>query len=215
MSEQPEMTDSMADGGAASRPPAAERRRRLALHGGNLLLVIMFGVAIAAVYLLKLRITPASVDAEETRAEQQVDLAIGLWGAPQQGGSLRESSQSLVESFYKDAGQRQIPLHELQDNPFAFLAPKGEPEDTPESAGSSDDGGRTSPDQRRDNALTAVQLLELQSISARHDGTWMAQISDNLVTIGQTINGWTLTRIEPRHVVLTWGKETFELRIAD
>jgi hypothetical protein len=215
MSEKSGAMDTMTDGATTGRPFTAQRGRKLPVSGGSLVLAAMFAVAVSAVYLLNLRVTPDTADAEETSAERQVDLAIGMWGGAGPGASAGDSSQSLVESFYKDTRQRQIPLHELPDNPFAFVPPKGESEDVKQSGSRRDTGQPVSRDRQHDNALTLVQGLELQSISTRRDGTSVAMISDYLVTVGQDINGWTVTRIEPRHVVLTWGKETFDLWMAD
>ena len=51
--------------------------------------------------------------------------------------------------------------------------------------------------------MSAVHTLSLQSVVTGEHGT-MAMISNNLLTVGQRIHGWTVSEIGPRHVVLAW-----------
>jgi hypothetical protein len=59
--------------------------------------------------------------------------------------------------------------------------------------------------------LAAAKGLKLQSVLSGRTPT--AMISNNVLTVGQTISGWTVAEIHPRYVVLTWETHKFELRM--
>jgi hypothetical protein len=199
-------------------PPATEDRKVPVIGGvwrwfkeGNTPLVVMFAAALAGVYLLSLRQGPSTALAQEKAEDGQVELALAAWQARTEatkkaGGSARD----LVNTFYYETKQRQIPLGRLAGNPFEFkplaatpLLPVAETRElqaVPDEAAAHGD------------ALSAVKELRLQSVLAGPHGA-TAMISNNILTEGQVIRGWTIVKIEPESVTLKWNDQTVELKM--
>jgi len=59
--------------------------------------------------------------------------------------------------------------------------------------------------------MAEVRKLRLQSVLVGRQTA--AMVSNNLLTTGQTINGWTVSRIEPREVELTWKDQKYVLEL--
>lgn len=181
------------------------------LTRGNLLLLGMFAVGIAGVYVLSLRNGPTRAMAEQNLDHAKVEAALNvlasqpILAANQKGSTAR----AIVNEFYTAARQRQVPTAALACNPFVFQAIEANPQPDPNAAeqASPKDKG---PDEAA-LALKAAQALHLQSVV---DGEpKMALISGNPMTVGQTINGWTVARIGAREVELTWKDQTFVLQM--
>jgi hypothetical protein len=66
----------------------------------------------------------------------------------------------------------------------------------------------------RERAMKAVQTLALDSILRGGDSA-VAMISSNVVTVGQTIKGWTVTRITSTEVELAWQDQKYVLTISN
>ena len=65
-------------------------------------------------------------------------------------------------------------------------------------------------------AAAAAKRMQLQSIlSSTHGKRKVAMISNNLLTEGQRIDGWTVVQIQPRSVTLKWKDRTFVLRMPE
>jgi len=186
-------------------------RRHSSILKGNLGLMVMFAVGIGCVYLLSLRKGPAAASADQQTAELQVDDALtrlGKSGLTPLPGQAKASS--LVNTFYLQAKQRQIPLDQLARNPFTFTQPgpiepvvkKVEKEPVEE-----DKAG-----QALEEAVAEARLLSLQSILSGSAGA-TAMISNNLLTEGQKIGSWTLSKIRSNDVVLTWKEHEYVLKM--
>jgi hypothetical protein len=198
-------------------PPAPEPGRIPVIGGvwrwfkeGNTPLVVMFAVALVGVYLLSLRQGPATASAQEQADDGQVQLALAAWqarteAAKKAGGSARD----LVNTFYYETKQRQIPLDRLAGNPFEFRTPAATPllplAETHEAQPATQDSSHV-------DALSAVKELRLQSVLAGPHGA-TAMISNNILTEGQDICGWTIIKIEPESVTLKWNDQTVELKM--
>jgi hypothetical protein len=199
---------------AAEPPPPVEtgQRKLPSIGRGNLLPVGLFLGGIAVVYLLSLRGGPAKASAEESTCESQVSAALAELGkAPPP--SL-EKAADVVAGFYHAARDRQIPVEKLRGNAFVFhlpklaAAPMTRPVDEP-PAPVEDEGARELSD-----ALAAARSLRLQSVLIGTRGA-TAIIGNNLLSEGQMIQGWTVSRIQAREVVLSWKDQKYVLKMQE
>jgi len=191
---------------ARASGPTGERKL-IGMSLGNLMLVGLFTAGIAGVYVLSLQQGPASASAQERQNEMRVETALSMINNQTFAGQSRKA-QEIVDTFYQEARLRQIPLGKLAGNPFVYSPPRPveAPAETP--AASKKDPLVVAIEQARE----AVKDLELQSVlKGQHGST--AMISSNLLTEGQVIRGWTVSKIGPREVVLTWKEHTHVLRM--
>jgi len=63
-------------------------------------------------------------------------------------------------------------------------------------------------------AMVAVRDLRLQSVLIGKSGA-TAIISNNLLSEGQTIQGWTVSKIQAREVLLVWKDQKFVLKMQE
>jgi len=200
--------DSMGDDGQGLASAGARRSRDGAMQGANLLLVALFAVGIGGVYLLSLRQGPAEASAQERQTEVQVDTALARLSAT---SGVQAKAKTLVDAFYYQASQRQIPVEDLWGNPFQYTPPR-----RPEATKKPEDKGpkRPAAGERPSgpDPLAEARKLSLQSVLKGTDGS-KAMISNNLLAEGQMIRGWTVQTIEPRKVVLTREGKTFVLKM--
>ncbi len=189
-------------------PSAAGKLRQLG--GGNLVLVGLFIAGILCVYFLSIRKGPSEASAEQLNAEAKVDVALHhiREEAGDRAGRPSEA-MAVVKTFYHETGARQIPVSKLNGNPFVFKPPGHEDSaatDTRESGSS----GLDSPAYVQ--SLGAVDRLRLQSILKGPNGA-IAMISNNLLTVGQTIEGWKVVKIHPREVILSGNGRQYVLKM--
>jgi len=201
--EEPEEIDA----NPAKQSGASGRRRglpKLSLLNGNLGLLAMFAAGIGAIYLLSLRTGPASASAETKSAELQVDDALTRLS---KGDSTTVKASTVVSTFYLQARQRQIPVEHLVQNPFVFRLPVVAPIMT---AKVEKPVVETPPDELM--ALEEVRNLRLQSIMQGSGGA-TAMITNNLLTEGQKIRGWTVKKIDADQVLLTFQEHEHVLKL--
>jgi hypothetical protein len=66
--------------------------------------------------------------------------------------------------------------------------------------------------QMLETQMQAAKTLTLQSVLTGASGA-TAVISNNLLAEGQTIRGWTISKILSKEVLLTWKEQTFVLKM--
>jgi hypothetical protein len=194
----------------ADLPPTRHSPAKLAR--GNVLLIGLFVAAIAGVYILRVSNGPpkasAAVQENETKMDSFLQTIDQLNSDKQ-----KATSDSVASTFYYEARQRQIDVKELRVNPFDFQAPP-EPGVTPTTAPV--DSARVVQDQEDaqelSQAMAGAKALKLQSVIAGSGGA-TAMISNNLLTVGQRISGWTVRKIDARQVVLAWKNQTYTLEM--
>lgn len=209
-------------GGAATRPAALSpvdepafvappKRRNPFLTRGNLLMAVLFAGGIAGVYALSLRMGPARAMASQMQAHSRVDAALNALNVLDAKGSVemhkRNSARAIVNEFYMAAKQRQVQAEALQGNPFIRQDPRKAQAEAPGAPVEPE----TKPAEDMAASLQAVKTLKLQSVLVGKET--IAVISNNLLTVGQTIKGWKVTRIDAREVELTWKEQTYILRM--
>ena len=195
-----EHTETLSTGGKRSNPYRMEVLR------SNLFLVALFITGAAVVYGLSWGKGPQKVSAEEKLVEAQVDSAIlrlsqqasNSSNAPRPGQITKEILHNFQERMLKS----QIPLQKLRKNPFVFVQPIRKP--TISIVHKEPDKKNSSLNQRetQEDVINALKKLHLQSVLIGRNGA-TAIISNNLLTVGQRIEGFTIESITPRQVVLS------------
>ncbi len=191
---------------ARANPSAHTHRRPLETHA-NLLFVVLFLTGTGCLYLMSPRKGLQEASGDQKLAELQVDNALSSLANLD---TTPGKAMDVVNTFYYQASQRQIPLKKLKSNPFIFTiierpkptvqVPKQPPptaEEIPNPA----------------HEMDEVKKLVLQSVLTGSREP-VAMISNNLLTEGQKICGWILAKIEPRSVTLTWQDKTYVLRMS-
>lgn len=173
---------------------------------GNLVVPAVFVMGIAIVYMLGMRAGPREASADEQQNELRVETALTRLDNVETDD---RDAKTVVQSFYTDTKRRQIPADELQRNIFAA-------EHTGRSDGrqgyDSDGGDSSGGSSALRDALSRARSLRLQSVlSGQNDSR--ALISDTLVSEGETIEGWTVSEIRRRSVVLTWNGRSYVLEM--
>lgn len=194
----------------ASTASISEAHRRI--NTPNLVLVGLFVAGIACLYLLSMRAGPSKASAEEAAAEAKVDAALSQLAAIPKADDLKRETSAIVDTFYYEAKQRQIPLDKLACNAFAYKAAASEAESQSEALGGEEQGPPVHVHQDEREAMAAASQLKLQSVLSGWQGA-TAMISNNLLSEGQVINGWTVKSIESRQVVMAWKDKTYVLKM--
>lgn len=198
MPNQPLSLDSRPEGAEQEALPvadssAAAQLRRL-VGGGNLFLAGLFAAGISGIYAMSLHNGPQKASAAQLQTELQVDAAVTGLNCPPVGSTDKD----VTEAFYLEARVRQVPISELTNNPFAYT-PSSPP--VVEFRSPAAQAAKPAKDAGRSEAVKTVESLVLQSVLTGSRGS-SAMISNNLLTEGQSICGWTVESIHPRQVVL-------------
>jgi len=191
--------------GGSSKP-----RLKLPISPGNLLLAGMLAAAGVGLYLLSLRNGPQVASAEEQANEARIEAAlVQLKNTPL---TELDETETVVDTFYYEASQRQIPISRISGNAFAYVPPTPTGIISPEELAGQGHSARQGHEEEPD-AIRIVKQLKLQSV-LMGSGEAKAIISNSLVGEGQRIQGWTVRSIKPREVLLTRGDLKYVLRMA-
>jgi len=191
-------------------PAVAKAKSNPFLTRGSLVLLGLYATGFLVLYALGIPRGPKIVLGEQNLVYAKVDAALNLMDAQPSAGQLarKTNAKAIVSDFYTAAKQRQIDRTRLAGNPFIFREKKPEaaPVEIVTEAAPKDDV----PAELK-AAMAAVKTLRLQSVLVGRQTS--ALVSNNLITTGQTIKGWTVTRIGPREVELTWKDEKYVLEL--
>jgi len=209
-----------ADASAPTAEPIDSQRRLapprkprvFAINGANIILAALFGAGLATVYLLSLRVGPTPVSAAQQQTDLNVETALSQLTQIAAASKARRSiAKDVIAGFYLEAKQRQIPAESLKCNPFTYRLPVNL---TPADAAPPETPAKATEEQDAQDALQAMEALKtltLQSVMMGAQPT--AMISNNLLSEGQQIAGWTVAGIKPKQVVLKWREQTRVLKM--
>jgi len=190
----------------AQAPSAAQTpkpRTNPFLTRGSLVLTGLCAVGFVSLYVLGHRAGPSSALGQQNLVYAKVDAALNLMGSQQKSPDLhkRTNAKAIIDDFYTAATQRQVDRALLQRNPFVYKKRAPEPAPVVETPRDTDPKDQVPAELKA--AMDALKDLQLQSVlvGGRQPA---ALISNNLVTQGQAIRGWTVTNIEAGQVELTW-----------
>jgi hypothetical protein len=189
----------------AEQEPAApvtmSRKKPSMLSRNNLVLAGLFLGGIVVIAVLHLKAGPRSAVAASTANDTQMDTLLAT--LTQVKNDCRSAtSSSVIHQFYFEAKQRQVPPDQLASNPFRMILPQAPPppaelQGPPKVA---------APDPEvlaLAEALDNIRDLTLQSVLTGSAGA-TAIVSNEVLTVGQNVRGWTVVEIAPRQVVLQW-----------
>ncbi len=180
--------------------------RKLPISPFNVVLAGMFAVGVLTLYLLNLRTGVQTASAEQQKIELRVDTALEQIKALTKTKTGSKETDAIIDTFYYEARQRQIPLEHLSGNPFIYVPLQGE-------ALSQGEKIRIDPVQQElADAMELVKQLKLQSVLTGPQGQ-TAMISNNLVAKNQVIYGWKVERISTKEVTLSWRDQEFVLKM--
>jgi len=173
--------------------------------------VVLFGLIVlggAALYYMHLRTGPAAASAASNEtANATIDQFLngGESSVLQMQRMLRDT-EKVIQQFLKYPTVPQIPLKDLQQNPFRQTAAKTGNENVSESE------AKRRKEEERQQIVKAVQGLQLQSImhSTGHNA---CMINNTLYQEGQQIDGFTIEKISANSVVVKNGTYRFELKM--
>ena len=194
-------------------PVARKSKRNAFLTRGSLVLLGIYATGFAALYLLGHSGGPKAAKGEQNVIYAKVDAALNLMGAQPNAGELNQqtNAKAIVNDFYTAAKQRQVDRNRLSRNPFVFKekVPETAPVVVPKEVEPKD----TVPAELK-AAMEAVKTLRLQSVMiGKGKCPAAALVSNNLVTTGQNIKGWTVSQIAPQEVELTWKDQKYVLEL--
>ena len=189
--------------GSPGKPPV-RKRGKVRLSPVNFVMIGLYGAGILGVYLLSLRAGLPKVQAAQQTDIQRVEEELRKLDKtiiPTE--SKIDETVAVVDTFYYEASQRQIPLKQLPVNPFLYVPPDANKlKLTPT--------GRSVAQIQRAEELAraeeAFKRLELQSVLTGGE-TPTAIISGNLVSEGQTVDGWTVKSIKSKGIILKWRNQ--------
>ncbi|MCY2928269.1 MAG: hypothetical protein NTV86_02000 [Planctomycetota bacterium] len=151
---------------------------------------------------------PGVADARQAQIELQVETAVkALDTVGKDDGKPPVRGADVAKSFYYQATERQVPISQLTGNPFVYKPPAAKPV-------VADPVRPVKPEPAPEDEPGQVTKLSLQSVLVGSQAP-AAMISNNLLTRGQQINGWTLVEINPRSVVLERKGTTYVLTMAE
>jgi hypothetical protein len=185
-----------------SKPPA---------NKNALVLFALIIAGMAGTYLMYVRSGPsqataAAIEAEEAKQQISSFLDGGGTNIAAMERMLRET-EKVVQQFVTYPSVTQIPLADLNTNPFRHKAEKtaANPQAESESAKARRE------EAERQAVIRAVGELRLQSIIA---GTRKAcMINNTLYTVGQKVEEFVIESITSDAVVVIHGKYRFELKM--
>jgi hypothetical protein len=182
--------------------------KKPSLNRSTLVLILLVVLGGGGLYFMHLRTGPKAAAAAEAQ-EASKTIATFLSGGD---GSIKLMEKALrdtelvVKRFVEYPSTTQVPLNELRTNPFRKSA--DEPADAPQT----DFSAKRKKEEERLAILKAVQGLQLQSVMS--GGSQRAcMINNTLVKEGQTIEGFTLEKINAGAVIVKNGTYRFELRM--
>lgn len=170
----------------------------------------MFAITTVCIYSLARYDGAAMASVKPAPIEQQIHNVLTRLESRSPKDSQSHRVSDTIKIFYRDIGQQQIPLDQLRGNPFVFTVPGGlgPPKQDDQASSATPDAGRQAI--ALSEALRAAGQLQLQAVLKNSQGRSII-ISGSLLSEGQMINGWTVSEIHARKVVLEWNGHTYVL----
>ncbi len=182
----------------------------------NIFMVVLFVGAAATVYGLSLRKGPDEASAEQKTMEYQVDSAIlRIANASTTNVKMPSSGQvtsRILKTFYEQITKRQIPLRDLKKNPFVNVCAKPAIGPIVKMSSKAKTPEKSPEEISKEATMAAFKTLHLQLVMMGSDGG-TAIISNNLLAVGQTIEGFKIKSISPKLVVLVRDGIEFPLEM--
>jgi hypothetical protein len=184
----------------ATPPVTISRKKPTMFSRNNLVLAGLFAGGIVVIAVLHFKAGPQSAAAASTANDTQMDTLLAT--LTQVKNDCRSATaSSVIHQFYYEAKQRQVPPEQLASNPFRMILPQAPP--PAEVQNHSPSAGPDPEAQALAEAQDNIRNLTLQSVLTGSAGA-TAIVSNEVLTVGQNVRGWTVVEIAPRQVVLQW-----------
>ena len=186
------------------------------LRQGTLLLLLVLAVASGTLWAMRKTGTVPGADTAIQAAEEKIEQALArLRGTdlanpaidPKQLETLFGDTDQVIAMFVVDPTQNQVPIENIQKNPFALtlLTPNAEAED-----GSADPALDRANEQRFRHLRAELKGMKLQSVMTSNH-TPMALIDNKVVRPGDEIGSFKVVGIDSEAVRLRADGKNFTL----
>ncbi len=175
-------------------------RIKLKLKDLNVILSLMFVLALGAMYLLGMNTSFAEASPEQQATEQKIELALAKMDSTADALKANAKEKKLInDTLNYRITDRQIPQNRLSGNPFVYKLDWASPRI---------ESGKGSSDQDPNSYVNAaVGRMDIQSILAGDEGG-IAVINERVVHVGDQLNGWTIKAINGESVILQLKNQT-------
>jgi hypothetical protein len=178
------------------------------LNQGLLYLLLVVAIGGGGTYLMYKRqgpATAAAASAQTVQSQQTINnfLTTGPNGIKMMEEMLH-NTQKIVQQFLDYPSVPQVPLSDLQTNPFLFSKNDSAPKTDP-------DAEKKKAEAEKAALMRAAGELHLQSIISGNHRACM--INNMLYTEGQQVESFTIEKILPNKVIVRSGTHGFELRM--
>jgi hypothetical protein len=179
-------------------------------HNQLIYLLLVVALGAGGTYLMYKRQGPDSAKAaspDAAKAAQTINefLSTGPGGIEKMQEMLK-NTEKVVQQFQEYPSTNQVPLSELQTNPFKFAS------DKPPSAKDDEDELAKKRELEKQAAIKACATLHLQSII--HSGSRKScMINNTLYLEGQQVDQFIVEKIEAGRVIVKSGAYRFELKM--
>ncbi len=202
-----EIVEALSDGGSAI---VTEERKPL--NRSTIVTFVVLVLGAGGVWFMYQRTGPkaaeAAANSKETVAAKQTinNFLNGGEASIKLMETMLRSTQKVVEQFLSYPSLTQVPLSELQTNPFR-VRPL-----VPTAADDGSIGEKRRREEERLAILKSVESLHLQSIMYGEVRKG-CMINGRLFVEGQQIDNFTVEKINPASVIVRSGKYRFELKM--
>ena len=183
------------------------------LSRSSLVLGLVVVASIAGLWVMHKRSGPQSAGAataETAKANETINqfLSNGEKNVKMMDQMLKDT-EKFVSAFLKYPSASQVPLSDLQTNPFRHQSGG---DDANEDDARSVAEAQKKREEERLAVLKAVQGLQLQSVM-HSDANKACMINNALYQEGQQVESFTIEKINPKGVIVKNGAYRFELRM--
>ncbi|MEM6393472.1 MAG: hypothetical protein AAF797_11915 [Planctomycetota bacterium] len=185
-------------------------------------LVVVLGISAAALFAMKMTSGPQSVDASTADAIAQIDSALQRFTNPDKVDANDPlhpdnleaiyNTSDLIEQFDLDRTEKNVPVEEVQKNPFRLEAQKAADPVDPDAALKAEQARLMEEQAKKLAALRSeFQTLTLQSVM--NGPNPIAVINGDFLRVGATVGSFTITRIDRLTVTLEADDVSYDLSV--
>lgn len=175
----------------------------------TLVLLLVAAVGGAGLYFMHVRSGPKKATAAAIQSEQAgkaiTQFLSGGTSNIKAMEDLLKNTEKVVQKFLTYPSVTQVPLTELQTNPFRMSIAKS-------GAAPTDAQEKKRKDEERQAAIKNVQALTLQSVIVSGDRK-ACMINNTMYREAQQVNGFTVESIKTGAVIVRSGAYRFELKM--
>ncbi|MEM1211658.1 MAG: hypothetical protein AAGI68_05100 [Planctomycetota bacterium] len=187
-----------------------------------LALVTVLGISAAALFAMKMTSGPQSVDASTADAIAQIDSALQRFSNPDKVAANDPlhpdnleaiyNTSDLIEQFDLDRTEKNVPVNEVQKNPFRLEAQKAAEPVDPDAALKAAEAARMKAEAEKLAAIRSeLQTLTLQSVM--NGPNPIAVINGDFLRVGATIGSFKIARIDRLTVTLEADGTSYKLSV--